>query len=315
MSSVLGWFRGCPGVAADPVKLTLKCRNFCSFSVRYIELHCLFSQAALAGRFYDNHRGQFSFTVDERWGRSSLCPECHLPGPQLQGGAQTHTSSGCRAPQYPSLPGSPLPGHNCAENRAWRGSSWMTPRDDWRKLEFWQPTGKELSGMKVKVVSLCAFVGCLVLWVRWGVLRGSEEALTCFLRSIQLDFYLIYLYLPWDDNKMKCFRWMFSSTKKEKENFSVKKKKLWTELKKEYLRAPNSILWVIQGGKQEKRKLSSQEPDSGLAFPGSYLLLSEVEARRTLPESPTTYPGCSVSLSNKAVSEFFTMTITSFCCK
>ena len=31
--------------------------------------------------------------------------------------------------------------------------------------------------------------------------------------------------------------------------------------KKEYLGAPNSILWVIWGGKQERRKLSSQEPD------------------------------------------------------
>ena len=65
---------------------------------------------------------------------------------------------------------------------------------------------------------------------------------------------------------MKYFQWMFSfvnkTTKKEKtELLSEEKRGCGQSWKKEYLGAPNSILWVIWGGKQERRKLSSQEPD------------------------------------------------------
>ena len=73
------------------------------------------------------------------------------------------------------------------------------------------------------------------------------------------------------------------------------------------------LLAKREGSFQAKNQISGLA-DSGLLHPSLRSGGKEDFASIT-HLSPTTYPGCSVSVSNKAVSEFFTMTITSFCCK
>ena len=101
---------------------------------------------------------------------------------------------------------------------------------------------------------------------------------------------------------MKYFRWMLSFVKKKKkktqrkkrELLSEEKKRLWAELgkKKKTFRSPQQAFceWFKVESKREKEAVQPRTRPLVLQIQGSCILLSEVEARRTLPESPTSHP-------------------------
>lgn len=176
---------------------------FSPFLQWYRGLHCLFSQAALPGRFHMKSQRAILLPWEwECWGRRT--PLCHQlsshrengwDGPALTGaeisGPGPHWDRSpltiLRAwrwveagpPSTPASPGSQAP--VCAGNPDLRASSWMSPRSDWRKLSFGQmeriPMGwnKGLSPLDLCVrahmfIHVCACVGVCPPWVscRWA---------------------------------------------------------------------------------------------------------------------------------------------------
>ena len=147
----------------------------------------------LADSMY-SHRGQFSSPGDESAaGGAPLCPDSHWPRPQLLGGdgwgqhgeeLRLHTSSEGGAPSTPTPPGPPSPGV-CAENPVWRGSSRTTP-----ETEFWATNRQGIEWNEISLVPLCVHLwGVLgVPCMRWGVLRGREEALKTLLEKHPVRF-------------------------------------------------------------------------------------------------------------------------------
>ena len=96
---------------------------------------------------------------------------------------------------------------------------------------------------------------------------------------------------------MKYFRWLLSlvkkkTTNKEKRTVQWRKKRLWAELgKKKTFRSPQQHFVSDSRWKaREKEALKPRIRSLVLQIQGSYILLSEVEARRTLPASPTSHP-------------------------
>lgn len=94
---------------------------------------------------------------------------------------------------------------------------------------------------------------------------------------------------------MKYFRWMLSFGKKpqrkKRELLSEEKRGCGQNWEKKKFRSPQQRFVSDSRWKaREKEALRPRTRSLVLQIQGSYILLLEVEARRTLPESPTSHP-------------------------